>query len=699
MNSQFCYQSEKLISMPGTHTFAANMALGSVSKSLILLTMLLLTPMTGMAQGSELERLHRDLQIAASDSARYQIYSAIVRQHWDTNVDSALYYIDLIISLSLARGKLFHAGVNYGNKAFLLMNSARYGSALENYLRAFEILEDSKSEEYYWTIPDGFTPETYRMMALINFYFNFGHLMRNTGNSDLQRAYYNKVIELARESDDPENLTYANDGLAIYYMDQNNPDSALYHTHISLAIADTIERKVNLAYSKYVHGLIHQMRANYDSAIQTFREGLEAGEKYDNFSGKVINLLGLSQSFLAEKALDSSLFYGYRAIDGFGVIRKFDALNLSISTAYENMFDLYQWTGQTDSAFKYLQLSKVTGDSLNHERIKNLASFQHLQLSEQLRIKELENERVLTQNRIRNYGLLLALALTMLIAGIIYRNSKVKTKANAALQQALDELRSTQDQLIHAEKMASLGELTAGIAHEIQNPLNFVNNFSEINVELAEELIMSVKGGDIQTATELAADIQQNQQKILHHGKRADGIVKGMLQHSRSSSGEKEPTDINALADEYLRLAYHGLRAKVKSFNADFRTDFDTNLPPVNVVPQDLGRVLLNLYNNAFYTVTEKALAAGEEYSPCVLVSTQKSDNKVEITVTDNGNGIPEDIRQKIFQPFFTTKPTGQGTGLGLSLSYDIITKGHSGALEVDTIPGEKTEFIISIPI
>ena len=688
-----------MISISDMYTSAAKRAFEAASSNLVLLMVLLLAPLSGTAQPSELDRLHRDLQNAASDSARYHVYSEILRQHFQTNVDSALYYIDSIISLSLARGKLFHAGVNYGNKAFLLMNSARYGSALENYLRAFEILEDEKSEAAYWTIPDGFTPKAYRTRALINFYFNFGHLMRNTGNSDQQRVYYQKVAALAMENNDLENFTYANDGLAIYYMDQNNPDSALFHIETSLSIADSIERKANLAYSKYVHGTILKGGGHYASAIQTFREGMEAGEKYDNFAGKVLNQLGLSQSFLAEKARDSSIYYGYRAIDGFGVIRRFDALNLSISTAYENMFDLYQWTGQTDSAFKYLQLSKVTGDSLNQERIKNLASFQHLQLSEQLRIKELENERVLTQNRIRNYGLLLALALTMLIAGIIYRNSKAKTKANAALHQALDELRSTQDQLIHAEKMASLGELTAGIAHEIQNPLNFVNNFSEINVELAEELIMSVNGGDIQTATELAADIQQNQHKILHHGKRADGIVKGMLQHSRSGSGQKEPTDINVLADEYLRLAYHGLRAKDKTFNADFRADLASDLPKILAIPQEIGRVLLNLINNAFHAVSAKAAEIGyADYTPTVTVSTRRMEQSVEIRVTDNGPGISDDIRKKIFQPFFTTKPAGQGTGLGLSLSYDIV-KAHGGELNLDSKPGTGTTFTIMLPI
>jgi two-component system, NtrC family, sensor kinase len=259
------------------------------------------------------------------------------------------------------------------------------------------------------------------------------------------------------------------------------------------------------------------------------------------------------------------------------------------------------------------------------------------------------------------------------------------------LRTSLEHLKSTQSQLIQSEKMASLGELTAGIAHEIQNPLNFVNNFSEVNKELAEELEEEVDKGNTTEVKALAKDIKENQEKILHHGKRADAIVKGMLQHSRSSSGTKEPTDINALADEYLRLAYHGLRVKDKSFNATLNTDYDQTIGNINIIPQDIGRVILNLITNAFYAVNEKQKAEsvkpGSNYEPAVSVSTKKSGDKILISVKDNGNGIPDSIKEKIFQPFFTTKPTGQGTGLGLSLSYDIV-KAHGGELKVETTEG-----------
>jgi signal transduction histidine kinase len=315
-----------------------------------------------------------------------------------------------------------------------------------------------------------------------------------------------------------------------------------------------------------------------------------------------------------------------------------------------------------------------------------------------------------------------ALISAIILAIVLYRNFKNKKKANVLLKEqkeeieaTLEKLESTQTQLIQSEKMASLGELTAGIAHEIQNPLNFVNNFSEVNSELIEELearSSKLKAylpdgqaiEDLIEVDELLKDIRDNEQKIKHHGQRADSIVKGMLQHSRSSNGQKVLTDINALADEYLRLAYHGLRAKDKSFNADFSTDLDENLRKVNVVPQDIGRVLLNLINNAFHAVSERSKKEDENYKPLVTITTgihsplEGGKGGVSISVKDNGPGISEDIKDKIFQPFFTTKATGQGTGLGLSLSYDII-KAHGGELKVDSKEGVGSVFIIYLPI
>jgi signal transduction histidine kinase len=289
---------------------------------------------------------------------------------------------------------------------------------------------------------------------------------------------------------------------------------------------------------------------------------------------------------------------------------------------------------------------------------------------------------------------------------------KIVEEKTEELKLSLEHLKSTQSQLIQSEKMASLGELTAGIAHEIQNPLNFVNNFSEVSNELLDEMREEIEKKNFDEVKAITNDVKQNLAKVLHHGKRADAIVKGMLQHSRGSSGTKEPTDINALADEYLRLAYHGLRAKDKSFNAKFETHFDDSIGMIEVVPQDIGRVILNLITNAFYAVSEKMkhetadVKSGpshvspltSHYEPTVTVTTKKLSDTIEIRVKDNGNGIPDSIKEKIFQPFFTTKPTGQGTGLGLSMSYEIVTQVHNGQLKVETKEGEGSEFSIVLP-
>jgi two-component system NtrC family sensor kinase len=315
-------------------------------------------------------------------------------------------------------------------------------------------------------------------------------------------------------------------------------------------------------------------------------------------------------------------------------------------------------------------------------------------------------ESELKRQRFAKNALFLGLITVFMLAFFAYRNSKQKQRANKKIEKAYEDLKAAQSQLVQAEKMASLGELTAGIAHEIQNPLNFVNNFSEVNKELLIELKDKIDNGNINDLKSIADDVIQNEEKISHHGKRAEGIVKGMLQHSRAITGQKEFTDINALADEYLRLSYHGLRAKNKSFNAEIESDLDKTIGLINIIPQDIGRILLNLYNNAFYAVQEKntsvnslsAATATSSYIPKVSVSTKKINDKVEIRVKDNGDGISKKIIDKIFQPFFTTKPAGQGTGLGLSLSYDII-KAHGGEIKVETNEGKGSTFIIRLPI
>ena len=375
--------------------------------------------------------------------------------------------------------------------------------------------------------------------------------------------------------------------------------------------------------------------------------------------------------------------------------------NLQSEVYYlKDLSQFYRSQNKTDKALHYSILYNHLNDSLQTSASAfNVASYENEQKENEqnkklilLRQQHAVQEAIISQRNTIIWISLLGLVAVIALLVFIYRQLQINKKN-------LINLKSTQTQLIQSEKMASLGELTAGIAHEIQNPLNFVNNFSDVNQEMLGELEEELNKGDIEEAKAIAADVRENEKKINHHGKRADFIVKGMLQHSRTSTGEKQLTNMNTLADEFFRLSYHGLRAKDKSFNAELTTNFDENLPKVNVVQQDMGRVLLNLFNNAFYAVNQKAKTAGADYKPDVTVSTSSANGQVIISVKDNGGGIPENIKDKIMQPFFTTKPTGEGTGLGLSLSYDIVVKGHGGSIHIDSKEGEYSAFTIGLPL
>jgi two-component system, NtrC family, sensor kinase len=462
-------------------------------------------------------------------------------------------------------------------------------------------------------------------------------------------------------------------------------------------------------------GDIYSAMGESDSAMKNYRFNIANVPEWLG-NNIAIAQTGMAKEFKKAGRIDSALFYGRKALTYYQnnelSVREWGENSLYyIAELTPLLAELYKSNNQPDSAYKYLKLSVAIKDSLYNT--DKLRQFQTLSFNEANRLKQLEQqskeERQRYETKIKMYGLITIITGFVVLAFVLYRNNRQKQKANNLLQSqmqkietTLTELKNTQKQLIQSEKMASLGELTAGIAHEIQNPLNFVNNFSEVSKELIEEVkserskVKSQRDDAIEE--ELLNNIAQNLDKINHHGKRADAIVKSMLQHSRSSTGQKEPSDINALCDEYLRLAYHGLKAKDKDFHATFEFYPDQGMPKVEVVPQDIGRVLLNLINNAFYAVSEKSKTAGTGYQPKVTVGTARIDGKVEITVSDNGNGIPEAIRDKIFQPFFTTKPTGQGTGLGLSLSYDIVTKGHGGELKLESAENAGTTFIISLP-
>lgn len=460
-------------------------------------------------------------------------------------------------------------------------------------------------------------------------------------------------------------------------------------------------------------GNVYLARQLLDSAFATYHAavrgsdslwGVETIEKYVAWSG-------LAKIYQIKGPIDSALFYASRSYQYF-TTHETDTKAWGANSLYFQagltpiLADLYQQNKQQDSAYKYLKLSIALKDSLyNTDKIREaqMLTFNDASRRQQEEQQALEAKKAF-QTTLKFYVLFGFIAAFFAIAFLQYRSNRQKQKTNQLLrlqnqkiETTLNELKNTQKQLIQSEKMASLGELTAGIAHEIQNPLNFVNNFSEVSNELIDEMKVELDTGNRELVIEIANDIKQNLDKINHHGKRAEAIVKGMLQHSRTSSGQKELTDINALCDEYLRLTYHGLRAKDKSFNATLQTDFDNSIGKVNIIASDIGRAVLNLVNNALYAVNAKKKSGIDGYEPTVTVSTKTAGSMIEILVADNGNGIPKNIIDKIFQPFFTTKPTGQGTGLGLSLAYDII-KAHEGELKVESKEGEGTIFTILLP-
>ena len=482
--------------------------------------------------------------------------------------------------------------------------------------------------------------------------------------------------------------------LGTVYSDLNKLDSASYF--LQKAYNNAFEPGFTDLYSirptiLMFYGKALFKKGDHEKALQYLHQSIETYDVYNDLIGTPDACSIIAGVFKKMNQPDSVIYYAKKGLDAAIKINYSHAI-LSNSKMLSDEFE----TRDKSQAYYYLKLQLAATDSLyGAQKIQEL---QKILSEEQQHQQQIVEDQIKKENRLRVYGFTAGLGVLLMIAFILYRNNRQKQKANKVLETTLINLKSTQSQLIQSEKMASLGELTAGIAHEIQNPLNFVNNFSEVNTELIDEAGQEIEKGNFEEVKIILNDIKENEQKINHHGKRADAIVKGMLQHSRSSSGIKESTDINKLTDEYLHLAYAAFKAKDNSFIAILKTDFDENIGTINIIPQDIGRVILNLITNAFYAVDEKKKSGIEGYEPTVTISTKRENDKICLRVKDTGNGIPQKIVDKIFQPFFTTKPTGQGTGLGLSLSYDIV-KAHGGEIKVETKEGEGTEFIIQLPV
>ncbi len=621
--------------------------------------------------------LRRGLAAAKDDSSRISMMEYIGFNYEFLNLDSSLKYTQAGLTLAREHG---YSGAEVRlmiGLASILRAQGKLAESLDLLFKTLKIAETNN-----------LTAEVARA------YRRLADVYLDLENFPKAIEYLLQALKIDDGNQNKKSAAIDDITLGHAYAKMNKLDSSSFYANIAFQQKDIFGAQ----YVYQVLGNIQAKESNYEEAAYLFRKGLMLSQKNDDFLTASDICVDISALFIRLNKRDSAIFY---ALKGFEYGQKV-SYKKGIMLSGNLLAELYD-SSQPITALKYFKIAAAAKDSLFG--VDNIQTIQNLVSREDAKQKELEDAQVSYHNRLKMYGLLTGLAALLVIAFILYRNNKHKQIANIVLQQqkqkvetTLSELKATQAQLIQSEKMASLGELTAGIAHEIQNPLNFVNNFSEVNKELIEELKnekSKLKSGEID---ELLDDIAANEEKINHHGKRADSIVKGMLQHSRSSTGVKEPTDINSLCDEYLRLSYHGLRAKDKSFNSDFKTDFDKTIGKINIVPQDIGRVLLNLINNAFYAVNERQQITKEVYQPTVFLSSKRTGDKVILTVKDNGNGIPQNIVDKIFQPFFTTKPTGQGTGLGLSLSYDII-KAHGGEIKVESKEGEGTTFTIQLPV
>ncbi|MGE5317281.1 MAG: ATP-binding protein [Chloroflexota bacterium] len=489
--------------------------------------------------------------------------------------------------------------------------------------------------------------------------------------------YYHKALKLLDLYSDKSTIHYFWGGISGIYLQNNQVDSAMYYA------VKAYKKDPAWGYGLRLMALAYERIGNNSESFVFYRKALKSARNLNLLPDLVDIYSGMAKLHQKTGRADSAIYYANKALS----ITREGSYPSGILEVTTMLASIYELNDQQDSALKYLKLSlKIKDELYNSEKVR---AFQNISFNEELRQEDLAKAKIKSRNRLILYLLSGGFGVLVIISLIVYKNRRQKEKVGK-------ELEMTQTQLIQSEKMASLGELTAGIAHEIKNPLNFVTNFSEVSGELLDDMKIAYESGNNEEGKLLYSEITENLKRINHHGKRADAIVKGMLYHSRTSSGIKEPTNINALADEYLRLTYHGLRARDKTFNAVMKSDYDQSIGSINVMPQELGRVILNLLSNAFYAVNEKITANG--YVPTISVSTRNLGKNIELRISDNGIGIPQKVLDKIFQPFFTTKPTGEGTGLGLSLSYDIITKGHGGKLSVETNEGEGTRFIIILP-
>ena len=659
-----------------------------------------LVPVRGLSQSGDLAALKAQVSKAATEMERFDASRKLAnfyRSSGDIEAYGAVSQELLGIAQTLDNDSLLV--ISYGNLGNYFANKGDFHSTLVYYLKALRLAEKSNDAE-----------------KLCKLYNNVADQYRSLKNYQEAINYLRKAQVLLPRATavTPEMPQYVYINFCESFLGLGNSDSAL--KYIQLADAELQKVKNEQAYvnALFDFGQVYDQLGELRLAESYFKRSIALADSMQDLYNFTEATRYYSLFLKKHKRYADVRRYALQSM----VAAQNSGNNLGIINAATILYDTYAQLNRTDSAFHYLALKDRYRDTVFNE--EQLSRVQQITFNEQIRAQEAEAEKVRFQNKIRFYSLLTAILVLLVVGLLLWRNIRYKQKAfrllelqkektdfqKARVEKAYAELKSAQAQLIQREKMASLGELTAGIAHEIQNPLNFINNFSDVSCELAEEAEHEIERSETAKAVTTLKDLRQNLQKIHQHGKRADTIIKNMLQHSRTMRAELEPVDINALIEEYLRLSFHGMRAKDKTFHAVLETHFDSTVGSIMANPQDLGRVLLNLFTNAFHSVHEKKKNVDGDYQPTVTVCTKyivpahpaEEKGLLEIHVRDNGTGIPRTILDKIYQPFFTTKSPGQGTGLGLSLSYDIITKGHKGELKVETKEGEYAEFIIQLP-
>ncbi|MFI5155938.1 MAG: ATP-binding protein [Chitinophagales bacterium] len=641
-----------------------------------------------------LDSLIDQLHSEKTDTGKVYILGAISSYYSFTNFDSSLYFANQAEKLALSSGFYFGNQISKHGLYLAYLAVGNYPKCLEIAIRNLNLAEQLQDRR------DIGMGVAYAQLAQI-------HRLNQDANGAVLNA--RRSITLLENAPIPFNtfLSSAYTALGITSVSKNMPDSILYYLKKAYQVAHlensvSFLAMVTVAFMGDGFSMRNEFQKAKDYYFEALKEGIYTNNPY--IQSRVLqNLADLNYKM---GFADSGIFYAQQSIR---ISTKFGFVNYSMNS-YTFLAKYYETIQQHDSSFKYMKLTLSTKDTLFSQA--RMQQFILRDFNEKQRQQDLELAKAKYATQLRLYGLISALSILIFLAIFLYRNNLQRKKTNdvlshqkADLETALGKLKSTQSQLIQAEKMASLGELSAGIAHEIQNPLNFVNNFSEINMELAAELKqelnkLNIDKTQLQDCFGIISNIIQNQEKINQHGSRADSIVKGMMQHMIVRAGQKEITDINKLVEEYLRLSYQAFYAREKSFNVMPNLSLDKSLEKMNLAPQDLGKALLNLFNNAFYYMSEKQKGdSAKEYVPILNILTRNLKDQVEIRIKDNGSGISPKLVNKIFQPFFTTKPTGQGTGLGLSLAYDIVTKEHGGTIVVDSKEGEYTEFIIHLPL